>query len=364
MKKIIALFLALVMCMGLFAACSSSNEPAATSQETATTDAATTAAPTMAPAADPIVLRLATTDGEEWTTSQACLRFAEAVEEKTNGAVKIDVYLSGQLGDYTQNFEELMLGSLDMACIAISTSYDDRLNMTRIPYLFENYDQVKTYMSEGTYYFEQLNSVLNDLGVELVSNWPNGFQGIGGNNVGDLSTLFDPSVKQEGAICRVPSIATTLKTAEAFGFTTVTVAYSDLYSALQTGVATCWMGGGNKANYDGFRDVIKYWVEARYILETQPLLVSSAVWETIPAEYQQIIKDVAAEQFDYLLEERPSIDEQALKDLSDYGITVYVPTDEELSSFAGYVRENVWPELEDMFGSDFYHGLLKEFGLE
>jgi len=354
MKKIIALVLALLMCLCVLTACAGNND--ATQDKTTPTS-------TEKPAAEPIVLRLATTDGEEWPTSQACQRFAKAVGEKTNGAVKIDVYLSGQLGDYTQNFEELMLGSLDMACIAISTSYNDMLNITRIPYLFENYDQVRTYMSEGTYYFEQLNNILNGLGVELISNWPNGFQGIGGANIGKLETLFDPSVKQD-AICRVPSIATTLKTAEAFGFQTVTVPYSDLYSALQTGIATCWMGGGSKANYDGFRDVIKYWVEARYILETQPLLISSAVWEKIPAEYQQVIRDAAADEFEQLLTERPGIDEKALKDLKDYGITVYVPSDKELATFASYVRENVWPELGKMFGSEFYDGLMSEFGLK
>lgn len=359
MKRVLSVLLALILCLGMLAACSSqpSSDPSGTN---APADTGTDKEETK----DPIVLRLATTDGEEWPTSQACLRFAEEVEKATNGAVKVQVYLSGQLGDYTQNFEELMRGSLDMACIAISTSYDDRLNITRIPYLFENYEQVNTYMSEGTYYFEQLNGILNDLGIELISNWPNGFQGIGGAKVGSLDTLFDPTIKQEGAICRVPSIETTLKTAEAFGFQTVTVAYSDLYSALQTGVATCWMGGGNKANYDGFRDVINYWVEARYILETQPLLVSASVWEKIPEEYQRAIRDAAAKEFTALLDERPAIDEQALKDLKEYGIEVYIPSDDELASFAGYIRENVWPELENMFGAEFYHGLMKEFGLE
>ena len=84
----------------------------------------------------------------------------------------------------------------------------------------------------------------------------------------------------------------------------------------------------------------------------------------IPEEYQRAIRDAAAKEFAALLDERPAIDEQALKDLKEYGIEVYIPSDDELASFAGYIRENVWPELENMFGAEFYHGLMKEFGLE
>src|SRR5690554_4963988 len=97
MKKVlVALLLTALVATGLFAA---------GSQETAST-------PTPE---NPLVLRLAENQPENNPVTIAMYKFADLVEEKTNGAVKIEVYASAQLGQETENIEQVSAGILEMA---------------------------------------------------------------------------------------------------------------------------------------------------------------------------------------------------------------------------------------------------------
>lgn len=359
MKKKLALSLAAVMCVSILAGCGSSGTQtnAGGSQQTGTSSTgAKSATPTYS-------WQMASTETSDRPVTRAMQRFADAVYEATDGDIKIEVVADGLLGDYTTNFEELMLGSLEMQANTISTDYDDRLSMTRIPYLCSNYDEVTTNMSEGSFFYDGLNEVMNDLGVELLSNWPAGFQGIGGKSVGDVSTLFDPTVKQN-AICRVPSIVTTLATCEAFGFQTVTIGYSDLYSALQTGICDCWMGGTDIDTANNFPDVSSIYIYANYILATEPIAINKELYDSLPQEYQRILKDCAEAELVALCEELPKVTEESAKTLEELGIETYTPSDEELDSFAEYVRSTVWVNVKDMLGEEYFNGLMDAFNIE
>ena len=369
MKKKLALLLAVVMCLTLLAGCggsgsnSDSGSQAGTPSSTDSTDSKDSGSGSNTPKAPTYSWQMATTETSDRPVTRAMQRFADAVAEATDGDIQIEVVADGLLGDYTTNFEELMLGSLEMQANTISTDYDDRLAMTRIPYLCSNYAEVTTNMCEGSFFYNGLNEVMNDLGVELLSNWPAGFQGIGGKKVGDLSTLFDPTVKQN-AICRVPSIVTTLATCEAFGFQTVTIGYSDLYSALQTGMCDCWMGGTDIDTANNFPDVSSIYVYANYILATEPVAINKDLYDSLPEEYQRILKDCAEAELAVLCEELPKVTEESAKTLEKLGIETYTPTDEELNSFAEHVRSTVWTNVKDMLGEEYFNGLMDAFHIE
>ena len=377
MKKTIALVLSLVMCLCLFAACGNSNEantPADTSKPVDTSKPADTSAPADSSGIEgdedgdgyvdtpTYEWQMPSTEASGRPISKAMQRFADAVYEATKGDVKIEVCPDGLLGDYTTNFEEIMLGTLAIQANTMSTDYDPRLVMTRIPYIASSYDDMEN-TKEGSWYYDQLNIVLNDLGAELISNWPSGFQGIGGTSVGDVSTLFDPSVKQD-AICRVPSITSTLATAEAYGFTTVTIAYSDLYSALQTGMCDCFMGCTDIDTALNFGDVATYFVYANYILQTQPVVMNKEIFDSLPEDYQRIIKDCAEAEFDTICDELEQYSADVAGQMADLGIETYTPSEEELNGFVDHVYKNVWPSIEEMLGTEFYEGLMEAFDVQ
>ena len=60
---------------------------------------------------------------------------AEEVKQATNGEVEIMVYPGGQLGDYSQVYEDIMRGNVDMGFFYITGQYNPMLEISSMPYL-------------------------------------------------------------------------------------------------------------------------------------------------------------------------------------------------------------------------------------
>ena len=99
-KRILSLLLATAM-VSAFGGCSSSNS-ASSSAPAASTPAASTPAASSEASAETITLRLGHTQSTEHLVNTTAENFAAMVNEKTGGAVKIDVYPSETLGTNTE----------------------------------------------------------------------------------------------------------------------------------------------------------------------------------------------------------------------------------------------------------------------
>ncbi len=301
-------------------------------------------------------LRLSTMTSNEHTLTQSAQRYADAVFEATKGDVKITVYPSNQLGDSSSVYDELMMGSIDLAWQTVPDKYDVKANAGMTPYIVLDWDDVKTlYSDKNLWFFKTMSDVNANQGVTLLGLLPNGFMGIGAKKVGNLDTVFDLSVKQD-ALIRSASIDSLIAQVEAFGYRVTTIPYADLYSALQTGIADGWYGGSLISNNVGFKDVIQYFVEYKAVNEAMGMLISTKTLESLPTEYQDILIKLAEEENIVGMNEVQKAEEEARAALEEYGITIITPTDEELQTVAKGVREKVYPIFADDFGDE----LMKE----
>ena len=98
MKKFAAIALAASMVLGL-SGCG--NSGSAQTSDTATAE-------------NPMVLTLAHGLSESHTVHIAMTEFAEKVEERTDGRIKVEIYPNGQLGSENENMEQLMAGVISM----------------------------------------------------------------------------------------------------------------------------------------------------------------------------------------------------------------------------------------------------------
>ena len=85
--------------------------------------------------ADGVVWRMANQHPEGSIAAVADQEVCDAIYEATEGRVKIDLYLNNALGDYLSVFDEVMIGSIEMAHISTNEAYDSRLLGTFLPYL-------------------------------------------------------------------------------------------------------------------------------------------------------------------------------------------------------------------------------------
>lgn len=344
LRKAGALTLVAALLMTLLAACggSTTSAPAATDGEDAE--------------GQTYELRLATLYPTEHEMTIATQAACDRIEEETGGAVKIQIYPSDSLGDYTSVYEEVMKGTIDMTVNTMVTTYDSTLEMLTIPYLASSYDEAKAvFCDPDSYFFQTVKERQEALGIETLGIYIAGAMGIGASK--HLDNVMDPTVSKSDLI-RCPSMDSYLWTAEGFGFKTVTIPYSELYTSLQTGVCDGWVGGGAYVNYISFRDVLKYFADARYLYEQIVCVINKDLFDGMPAEYQEIIQNAFKDATFDFCDQMEDLDNQAMADMEAMGIEIYSPTEEEYETMKTYFNENVWPKYENTLDKAVYDSLI------
>lgn len=303
-------------------------------------------------------LKIAAQESEQHNDVQSLMRAVKAISEQTDGHVNITIYPSNQLGDYTQVYDEVMAGTIDMACITIPTTYDSRLEMLTIPYLTTNYQEAIDTFLPGSKFFDQLNEIQNKKGVQTLAVYLDGYMGIGAAK--SIDKVMDYNDSHKGILMRCPSVDSYVWTAKAMNYGTTTIPYADLYSSLQTGVCDGWVGGSAYVNYLNFRDVIKYFCDSRYIMEIIPVVINSNTWSNLPEEYQEVISKVFADESISVANAREKLDSKAMEDMAAMGIEIYVPTDDELNKMRDHFQKTVWPKYKNALGDELYNLLLSK----
>ena len=87
-------------------------------------------------------LRLAHTISPEDAMHLALLEFSKKVAQRTNNAIQVDVFPSGQLGNDPKTLEGVKLGTIDIGMTGnpFFTSFAPEMNAFDLPYLFRDFD--------------------------------------------------------------------------------------------------------------------------------------------------------------------------------------------------------------------------------
>lgn len=348
MKKFLALILALLMILSM-AACGSGTSAAS----------AASGSQAAGSSAEPIVLRVAVQQNENHETCKAVRRIAEKVESETNGGLTLDIYSDSVLGDYTAVFDEVRMGTIDMAVQSFSGQYDPAFEIGYLPYLFTNYDEASKVLSEGSNTYQLITNKCDENGLVFLGYFVEGFVQVG--MVKPVDNMGDPNAPKTQLV-RCPAIESGRLAMDCQGFPTVTIPYADLYTAMQTGVCDGWLGGTAELNYVGFRDVIKYLYVVNQQMENNSGIVNKEKFASLPEEYQTVLMNAFAEETAASFDRAKTTDDTNFKALKDYGIEIVELSQDELSALADKVRTDTWDKDFEMYGEDAKTAVYADMG--
>lgn len=236
MKKVYLLLLSLVVLMIALTGCGKDTDSAKDNSK-------------------PITLRYSTMQNKDHISYQVALNIKQAVEEKTEGRVLIDIYPANQLGDWSQVYDELMMGSIDMAHSSVPETYDARTAVGYFPYLSSSYDQLAEIFAEGTTLDNMMKEIQAKNGIEFCGFFVEGIAGIGTTKeVSNPNTL-----DSKNTVIRTAAMDCYILPCEYMGFDTTSIASSDTFAALQTGVVEGLAGSTPAGAYLNYRDIIDYY---------------------------------------------------------------------------------------------------------
>lgn len=254
---------------------------------------------------------------------QAFLDWADAVAERTDGHLKIEVYANAQLGAEEDVIEQMRMGAnighnTDFARLG---NYVPEVAVFNGPYMLESMDEVKA-VKELDCVKEWENRLAEEFGLKVLSfAYIQGYRNvISDKEVRTPDDLSGMKLRTAGAPIWQESV-------RAIGATPVSLARSEIYTAAQTHAI------------DGIEDVYTAYASAqldevlKVVSETHHIYlinvsVCSADWfNSLPEEYQQILVE-EADKAGYAVSESIQENADALKqELIESGVTV-VPYEE------------------------------------
>ena len=299
--------------------------------------------------------RLATHYNTQHPGYLALQNIVKEIDQKTKGAVKIKIYPSSQLGDYTVTYEDLMRGAVDMALIPIPSEYDSKLEMNFIPYLASNYDELGKAFGPESYFYKNYGKVHDKLGVKLLGIYVEGLIGIVFTKLPDKYNIASASKVSR---VRAPAIEVYNLVVQDMGFSATTIPYADLYSSLQTGVCDGAIGLTPQLAYSDFRDIISHYVTYNVFVENIGFFMSKKVFAKLPAEYKKIVEDTFMKASMNSYKVAGALDSKALKDLEKYGVKVVNLSDKEMKAYVDQVKAKTWPKLSKNIGEETLKALI------
>lgn len=287
---------------------------------------------------------------EDHPASARCKQFAQIVEESSQGRMKLTYFPAGALGDWSEQIEANRMGTLEIGLNAGSTSYDPKTNLMFMPYLFSSWDEARAAIGSKGWLTPIFNDLYSSIGLKVLGIYLNAWDGMA--YTGRVNKIVKVPADANGIKMRVPPIRIFEVYIPTLGFISTPVAYSETFTALQTGIVDARSACPAVEAYV-MRDAIKTYVATRDAFEYWFLTMNKKLWDSLSADDQALLTASA----DKVMADQAIAAEQDEKDFEDKltaaGIKVYQVSDQEWKTSAKVCREKAWPIIEkELLGTE------------
>ncbi|MDR1519765.1 MAG: TRAP transporter substrate-binding protein [Planctomycetota bacterium] len=249
-------------------------------------------------AGDVVVLKGATNNPKNSGHYQGLLIFKKLVEERTGGAVTVELYSDAVLGDEEQMAEGMQMGTVDvmMAASAKYANFVPEMDIYSPPYTFSSWDHLKAVIkSDVNKYLEE--KVLEKTGDRYLGCLTDGVRNIFSRaEIKNIDGL-------KGIKLRTMTGPNETAAFGALGVNPTPMAYTELYSALQTGVIDGAENSMTSILGMKFFESCKFILRTKHCYLTLPFFISGIAVNKIPAQYRDIViqagRDTCDQQLDW-----------------------------------------------------------------
>jgi tripartite ATP-independent transporter DctP family solute receptor len=263
-------------------------------------------------------------------------RFAELVDKKSGGKLKVQVYPGGALGSDQANISALQGGTLEMAAMnsGIFASLVKDFAIYDFPFLFATPREADAVV-DGPF-GQSLHRKLEEKGVVGLGYYELGFR--------ELTNSKRPIHKVEdiaGLKLRVIPNPINVDWVKALGANPTPLPFPELYAALEQGAVD---GQENPvATIKGAKlyEVQKYMTLTNHQYNPQSIAVSKKFWDSLTPADHKVLQEAAAESVAYERTQSRAALQSGLEDLKKGGMQVTELPPAEIAKF----REKMRPVL-------------------
>jgi C4-dicarboxylate-binding protein DctP len=252
--------------------------------KTLVTAAALLAFATSAVAA-PIVIKFSHVVAVNTPKGQAAEKFKKLAEERTKGAVKVEVYPNSQLYKDKEEMEALQMGSVQMLAPSLAKFGPlglKEFELFDLPFIFDDYAELHK-VTQGPVGAKLLKK-LETRGLMGLAFWDNGFKVMSANKPLKAPADF------KGQKMRIQSSKVLDSQMRSVGAIPQVMAFSEVYQALQTGVVDGTENPPSNLYTQKMHEVQKYVTLSNHGYLGYAVLVNKKFWMGLPADIRAALE--------------------------------------------------------------------------
>ncbi|MBI2770631.1 MAG: TRAP transporter substrate-binding protein [Burkholderiales bacterium] len=254
---------------------------------------------------------------EQSNQGRASKVFADAVEKASGGKMKIRVVGASALGSDVQMQQALMGGAQEMMVGSTATlvGITKEMALWDTPFLISNAKEADILLDGPI--GEKIKSKLEEKGLVGLVYWENGFR--------NLTNSKRPVTKMEdldGVKLRVMQNNIYLDSFKMLGANAVPMAFSELFSALETNTVDGQENPYNTILSSKFYEVQKYLTVTNHVYSPWIMMVSKKYWDQLSKDEQKVLMDAARISRDYERKDTRDEASRAIADLRAKGMQV------------------------------------------
>ena len=213
--------------------------------------------------------------------------FAKRANAKLGGKAKVVVFGSSQLGGDKELLQKLKLGTVELALPStVMSSESDLFGIFEMPYLVK--DRKHMQAIEKAVFWPRLAPEVEKKGLKVLAVWENGYRHITNNRKpirlpGDL----------QGIKLRVPEGKWRVKMFQTYGANPSPMKFSEVFTALQTGVMDGQENPFSQIFSAKFQEVQKFLSLTGHVYTPAYITAGSKKWASLPADVRKVLEDVA-----------------------------------------------------------------------
>ena len=271
------------------------------------------------------MIKLADVQAENDVETQFEYKFAELVNEKSDGRIEVQVYPAGQMGEMTDILTAVQSGSMQMTRTNPSWLADagvSSMNLLALPFVFDDLDSANKVLDSDVgqkilNQVEESDTMVKALGYLEPSGRYFFFKNKKVANLKDIA----------GLKIRVQTNDLATKMVSSLGASATPISYNELYSSLQTGIVdgadNPLMGILNMSFYE----VGSYVLDMPHQYEASVIIINSDFFNSLSEEDQAVINEAMEEGAEYFKQISDEALEGYRSQLEEKGMEFVTPDD-------------------------------------